>query len=200
MSSALAIAATTFLIKDLLDNHLIAQGLTSSLGEVSVTALPPDRVPVGAEERSQLNLFLYRITPYTGWRGSRVGDGAPNGRVAPAAPPLTLDLHYLLAAYGEHDFHAELLLGVAMRVLHQTPALTAAAIRGVLTTGVSAGGSSPLRAALAAASINAGGEGVTIEPEFLSSEETSKLWSALQARYRPSAAYKVSAVVLDGGE
>ncbi len=200
MSSALAIAATTFLLKDLLDNRLIAQGLTSSLGEVSVTALPPDRVPVGAEERSQLNLFLYRITPYTAWRGSRVGNGAANGRVAVAAPPLTLDLHYLLAAYGEHDFHAELLLGVAMQVLHQTPVLSAATIQSVLTTGVSAGSSSPLRAALAAASVNDGGEGVTIEPEFLSSEETSKLWSALQARYRPSASYKVSAVVLDDGE
>jgi len=31
MSSALAIAATTFLLKDLLDNHLIAQGLTSTV-------------------------------------------------------------------------------------------------------------------------------------------------------------------------
>jgi hypothetical protein len=60
MSSALAIAATTFLLKDLLDNHLIAQGLTSSLGEVSVTALPPDRVPVGAEERSQLRATIPR--------------------------------------------------------------------------------------------------------------------------------------------
>lgn len=200
MSSALAIAATTFLLKDLLDNRLIAQGLTSSLGEVSVTALPPDRVPVGAEERSQLNLFLYRITPYTGWRGGRVGNDAANGRVAAAAPPLALDLHYLLAAYGEHDFHAELLLGVAMQVLHQTPVLSAATIQSVLTTGVSAGSSSPLRAALAAASVNDGGAGVTIEPEFLSNEETSKLWSALQARYRPSASYKVSAIVLDDGE
>lgn len=200
MSSALAIAATTFLLKDLLDNHLIAQGLTSSLGEVSVTALPPDRVPVGAEERSQLNLFLYRITPCMLWRGSRIGDGSASGRAAPAPPRLTLDLHYLLAAYGEHDFHADLLLGVAMQVLHQTPVLTAATIQRVLTAGVAAGSSSPLRAALATATVNDGATGIAIEPEFLSSEETAKLWSALQARYRPSVAYKVSAVVLDGGE
>lgn len=196
MSSALAIAATTFLLKDLLDNHLIAQGLTSSLGEVSVTALSPDRVPVGAEERSQLNLFLYRITPFTIWRGGRNGAVPASGHMATIAPPLALELHYLLAAYGEHDFHADLLLGVAMQVLHQTPVLAAPAIQRALTAGVSAGGSAPLRAALAAASINDGDAGLTIEPEFLSSEETSKLWSALQARYRPSVSYKISAITI----
>jgi hypothetical protein len=41
-------------------------------------------------------------------------------------------------------------------------------------------------------------ERIRIEPTFLNSEEMSKLWSALQAKFRPSATYKVSAVMVDG--
>ncbi len=96
MSSALAIASVTAVLKSLLDNRLVEQGAPASVGDVSVTALPPDRITTGADERSQLNLFLYRVTP-----------------------------------------------------------------------------------------------------EFAGSEETSRLWSALQARYRPSAAYKVSTILLE---
>ena len=38
---------------------------------------------------------------------------------------------------------------------------------------------------------------MSVSPEFTSSEEMSRLWSALQARYRPSATYKVSTVLLE---
>src|SRR2546423_8323610 len=122
MSSALGIAAVTAVLKNLLDNRLIEQGVAASLGDVSVSALPPDRIATGADERSQLNLFLYRVTPNTGWRRSSVslgdshnGQNGRNGRDGEAkrAPPapLALDLHYLLTAYGEQDFQAEILLG-----------------------------------------------------------------------------------------
>lgn len=196
MSSALAIASVTFLLKDLLDNRLIGQGVTASVGEVSVTALPPDRVSVGAEERSQLNLFLYRITPHSAWRSLDVAEG--NGHDgARRQPPLALDLHYLLTAYGEHDFQAEILLGYAMQLLHETPVLTREAIRGALASGGSGTAASPARAALAASGLAEATAQIKIYPEFLSTEETSKLWSALQARYRPSAAYKASAVLLE---
>src|SRR5438067_457520 len=104
MSSALAIAAVTAVLKNLLDNRLIEQGVAATLGDVTVSAQPPDRISVGADEKSQLNLFLYRLTPNTGWRKTDSRNGNGHG------PSLALDLHYLLTAYGEQDLQAEILL------------------------------------------------------------------------------------------
>lgn len=196
MSSALAIASMTYVLKNLLDNRLIQSGVTASVGEVTVTALPPDRVTTGSDERSQINLFLYRVTPRTTWRGPRIGIG--ESPPADARPSLALDLHYLVTAYGERDFQAEILLGCVMQLLMDTPVLTREVIRGALAA--DAPGTSGTAHELFAASGLADQDAeITVVPEFLSTEEVSKLWSALQAKYRPSAAYKVSAIVVDGG-
>jgi hypothetical protein len=197
MSNALAIAAVTAVLKSVLDNRLIERGVAQSLGDVSVTALPPDRVSVGADERCQLNLFLYRLTPNTAWRRPR--RPGEDGRAADggAPVPLALDLHYLITAYGEQDFQAEILLGHALQLLHETPVLTRGRIRSALATPNGAGGVlPPARAALAGAELADQVEQIHVAPEFTSTEEMARLWSALQARYRPSAAYKVSAVLL----
>ena len=44
-------------------------------------------------------------------------------------PPLALDLHYLLTAYGSVDLNAEILLGFAMDLLNETPMLSRDTIR-----------------------------------------------------------------------
>ena len=198
MTSALAIASVTSVLKDLLDNQLVQHGIVSSVGDVAVTALPPDRLPVGGDERNRLNLFMYRATPHTAWRAF---PGSEDGG-SPSLPPLGLDLHYLLTAYGEEDLHAEILLGFAVQFLHQTPVLTRDTIRSALDS-ISANGSghsvTPARAALAASTLADQVEQITICPEFLSMEDTTKLWSALQAHYRPSTAYEVSAVLIEAG-
>jgi hypothetical protein len=215
MSSALVIASVTAVLKNLLDNGLIQHGIAASLGDASVTVLPPDRIPVGTEERTQLNLFLYRVTPNTGWRnsvppqinGNGNGNGkagslgnASDGAVPPDRPPLALDLHYLLTAYGEQDLQAEILLGYAMQLFHQTSTLDAPTMRQALEAigqNGTGGGLSAARTALAAADLSSGVPQIAIFPEFLSTEETSKLFSMLQARYRPSAAYRVSTVLIE---
>ena len=61
----------------------------------------------------------------------------------------------------------------------------------------SGGALPPARAALAGATLADQVEQISINPEFTSTEEMSRLWSALQARYRPSATYKLSAVLLE---
>jgi hypothetical protein len=53
---------------------------------------------------------------------------------------------------------------------------------------------SPARAALASSGLADGVDRLRVTQQFLSFEEMSKLWSVLQARYRPSVTYEVSAV------
>src|SRR5215831_12066323 len=197
MSSALALASVTAVLKDLLENGLARGGVTSKIGgDTSVSALPPDRVTAGAEERAQLNLFLYAVTANTRMRSDR-------GTAGSAARPLALDLHYLLTAYGSQDFQTEILLGHALQLLHETPVLERERIRASLTAISHTRDRRvipPSQAALANSPLADQVDSITITPEFLSTEEISKLWSALQAKYRPSATYKVSAVFIDGAK
>ena len=58
MSSPLSIASVTSVIKSVLENGLVMHGATAVVGELAVTAMPPDRITTGADERSQLNIYL----------------------------------------------------------------------------------------------------------------------------------------------
>jgi hypothetical protein len=196
MSNALAIAAVTATLKDLLNEGLLNHDL-SSIGSFSVTAQPPDRVTTGTTENNQLNVFLYQLTPNSGWRNADLPSHDARGtRVA--NPPLALDLHYLISAYGAQDMNAEVLLGFAMQLLHENPVIGREQLRLVL------GNPSPVDGAilpgpfgtLSALDLADQVELVKITPEFLSSEDLSKLWTAMQARYRPSMAYTVSVVLI----
>jgi hypothetical protein len=199
MGNALAIAAVTAVMKDLLNNGLIDHNVTGAVGgNVTVSALPPDRVfAPGVQEGNQLNLFLYQVAPNTGWRNvglpSRDDRG---GRLT--NPPLALDLHYLLTAYGAEDLHAELLLGYAMQLMHETPVLTRQSIRTALQPSPLNGAIlPPALQALSASELADQVEQIKIVATALNSEEMSRLWTALQARYRPTAAYHVSVVMIE---
>src|SRR5262249_50901504 len=127
MSSALALASVTAVLKSVLENGLASQGVTRKLGgDAVVSALSPDRVTSGAEERAQLNLFLYLITPHTGLVNSNLMTKGPR--------PLSLDLHYLFSAYGAHDFQTEILLGHTIELLHHTPVLERERVREILAS------------------------------------------------------------------
>lgn len=199
MSSALAVAAVTAAMKDLLNDGLLNHDL-SAVGSFVVTALPPDRVGTGQNEPNQLNLFLYQVTLNAGWSNvnlpTRAGDGTRLGTA-----PLALDLHYMLTAYGAKDLNAEILLGYAMLLLHETPVLTRASLRTVLGGPSLVDGSilpSPF-GALSALDLADQIELVKISPVFLGTEDLTKLWTAMQARYRPSVAYTASVVLIEAG-
>lgn len=196
MSSALAIAAVTASLKDLLNDGLMDHDL-STVGSFSVTAQPPDRVTTGSTENNQLNLFLYQVTANSGWRnvGQPSRDRA-GGRLS--NPPLALDLHYLLTAYGAQDLNAEVLLGYAMQVLHETPVLSRDQLRTALGAPAPVDGTllpGPF-GSLSAVDLADQVELIKVTPVFLGSEDLSKLWTAMQARYRPSMAYLVSVVLI----
>ena len=196
MSSPLAMAAVTAALKDLLNDGLLNHDL-SSVGSFSVTALPPDRVTTGQNEPNQLNLFLYQVTPNLGWRNVGLPSRDTQGARLNNAP-LAIDLHYLLTAYGSQDLNAEVLLGYAMQLLHETPVLTRERLRIVLGAPSPVDGSilpSPF-GNLSAADLADQVELIKITPVFLSTEDMSKMWTAMQARYRPTMAYMASVVLI----
>ncbi|MEH2038607.1 DUF4255 domain-containing protein [Nostoc sp.] len=204
MSNVLSIAAVTAVLKVLLENGLVSDPIAASVGDVIVTALPPDRISVEADERAQINLFLYQVTQNRNvdWvsqefrsRHSRI-----NGNPRSPIPPLALDLHYLLTAYGAKDFQAELLLGYAMHLLHKTPTIASDIIENTLINASTTNTSSAFSQAVASVSVSALAEQIgqiKLTPEFFNMEETSKLWSALQTHYRPSATYLASMVLIE---
>jgi Pvc16 N-terminal domain/IPT/TIG domain len=197
MSGALAIAAVTATLKDLLNDGLLNHDL-SQVGSFSVTASPPDRVTTGQNEPNQLNLFLYQVTPNLGWRNVDLPSRDSTGSARLTNPPLALDLHYMLTAYGSQDFNAEILLGYAMQLLHETPILTRDQLETVLGNPSPVNGSvlPPLFGNLSALDLADQVELIKISPVYLSTEELSKMWTAMQARYRPTMAYLVSVVLI----
>ena len=199
MSSPLAIASVTAVLRDLLNNGMIDHNIVGSIGSnVTVTAVPPDTIQLDSTNaQTQLNLFLHQVTPNPGWRNVGLpsrdsrGDRLTN-------PPLALDLHYLLTAYGAEELHSEILLGFAMYLMHERPVLDRQAIRTALAGGTVDNSILPVAyQALSAADLADQVEQIKITPVTMNTEEMSKLWSAMQANYRPTAAYSISVVLIE---
>jgi hypothetical protein len=201
MSSPLAIGAVSAVLRNLLDNGLIEAG--AAMGTtVNISAVAPDTIDLdNAEEPPRLNLFLHQVTPNSGWRNAALPsrDAATGERLT--NPPLALDLHYLLTAYGRADFQAEILLGYAMHLLHERPVLDRAAIRRALDPSpLDVSMLPPAYQALAASDLADQVEQIKITPAAMGNDEMSKLWSAIQSHYRPSSAYQVSVVLIQGAK
>ncbi|MGH7467336.1 MAG: DUF4255 domain-containing protein [Longimicrobiales bacterium] len=200
MTTALGLGAVTAVLRDLLINGVIDHDLVATVGDVTVSALPPDRIDdSAADANSQLNLFLYAVTPNPGWRNAMLPARTASGSRA-SADPLALDLHYLVTAFGARNFHAEILLGYAMQLLHENPVLTRDAIRTALAppSPVPGGaGLPPVLGALGNSELADQIEQIRITPETIGLDEMSKLWSGMQTHYRLSAAYLATAVLIE---
>src|SRR5687767_656839 len=192
MSSALAIASVTALLKNLLDDGMVDETIVGTVGNVKVSAVAPDLVALAPDAQSQLNLFLYQVSANQGWKNVGLPSRDARGERL-TNPPLALDLHYLLTAYAGRELHAEILLGHGMQILHETPGLSRDAIRrGLGDPGLDVDPQSFLPAQLRALSTSELGEqieAIKITSQPVSTEEMSKLWAAFQSRYRPSTAY-----------
>jgi hypothetical protein len=197
VSNALGIAAVTAVLKDILNNRAI----DASVGNVTVTTKPPDKLKTDTHEETQLNLFLYQVTPNQGWRNVGQPSVTSDGTNRQSNPPLALDLHYLLSAYSDEEFKAEVLLGYGMQALHETPVLTREMVREHFTvdpTSLTGGGLPPPLDKLAAGELADQVELVKITPQPLSTEEISKLWTAFGAHYRPTTGYLATVVLIEG--
>jgi hypothetical protein len=201
VSTALAIASVTAVLRDLLNNGLIDHNVSKVLeSDITVTSLPPDRIDTTvAAQNSQLNVFLYHVAPNVAWRNARLPSRDSDGNRI-SNPPLALDLHYLITAYGVQELDSEILLGYAMQLLHETPILTRAAVRRSLAPPsiVGTAGNLPARLReLATSELAEQFEQIRIVPQQLNTEEMSKLWAAFGAKYRPTAAYQASVVLIE---
>src|ERR1700677_4005351 len=135
MSDYHAVAGVSVVLKWFLINSMAAAvgGPGTIYGSaVSVSVLPPDAVPTGADEPVRLNLFMYYSSIDPAFRNSRLPAYDSRGNRL-TNPPLALDLHYLMSAYGPGEFDSEILLGWAMQQFHETPVFSQAAIQSWLT-------------------------------------------------------------------
>jgi Pvc16 N-terminal domain/IPT/TIG domain len=196
MSDFFAVAGVTSVIKWMLSNALVSAGVNAALPTVAtISTLSPDLVPTGATEVPQLNLFMY----YASLNPSYRNDGLPSRdsrgtRVS--NPPLALNLHYLVSAYGKGELDQEILLAWAMQMFHENPILSRQMIQTLLAAMGADPGATPEMQAVAKTTLADQVELVKIAPEALSNEEISKLWMAFNTHYRPTTSYQVSVVLI----
>lgn len=193
MSSALALAGVTAVLQHYLNN--IYTGTVFG-GTVKVSAKAPDIIQNDVNKGSanmQINLFLHQVSHNSGWRNQDLPSMSSDGRSRLKNPPLALDLHYLLTAYGSDDCEAEGLLGYAVLLLHQSPVLT----RNDITQALTHLPSNVLFDQLHLAGLADQIEMIKITPSPLGREEMAWLWTALKADYRPTFPFQVSVVLID---
>ena len=180
----------------LLDRMEYPDGLSA----VPVTVGPPPFSSKDADPRKEdprVNLFLYRVTENGALKNQEIpgrGNGSGYGH-----PPLSLNLHYLVTAYGNvpvpagggaslfDDTSAHVLLGSAMRVFHDVAIVTDELISVRPPSGL----------LVLHESLRDGSERVRLGLEPISLEDVTKVWTALALRYRLSAAYTVNVVQIE---
>lgn len=196
MSDFLAVAGVTAVLKSLLTNALTSSGVNAAFTTpASVSALSPDLVATGADEQPQLNIFMYYASLNPSYRNAGLPsrDSAGN-RVS--NPPLALNLHYLMSAYGKSELDPEILLAWAMQIFYENPVLSPQTVQSLLTALATSPGASPEMQAVSKTTLATQFELIRIAPESLSNEEISKLWMAFNTHYRPTTSYQISVVLI----
>jgi hypothetical protein len=195
MSDALAISGVTAVLQYFL--NIAYNNPSSPLGGVGISAIAPDLVQIsqgGAQALLQVNLFMHQVTHNAAWRNMGMPTTSPDGNSRLSAPPLALDLHYLLTAYAAEDTVAEALLGFAILLLHQNPILAREDIRTALSD---LPNTNPLAVALQNSGLADQIEMIKIVPAVLGKEEMAWLWTALKADYRPTFPFQASVVLIE---
>ena len=180
MSNSLAIAAATASVRNLLLRLIPLRD--AELADLEVTTQPPDTARKG-NTKAQLNLFLYQTVVNSAWRNMDMPRQVRPGEHG--APPLALNLHYLITAFGrgetDTDVVSHRVLGGAMSVLHDHMLLSP----------------NDIRMAIADNDLAEQFERMRITPLSVNSEEMSRLWTTFQTPYRVSAGYEVTVILID---
>ena len=198
MSNALAISGVTAVLQYYLTG--VYSGLSALFGgTVTISSQAPDILQnafsSGGTTQNQVNLFLHQVTHNPAWRNVDLPSLAADGKTQLKNPPLALDLHYLLTAYGSYDWQAEALLGYALLLLHERPVISRNEVRDALNS-VTSIHLPQLATALATSGLADQIEMIKITPATLGREEMAWLWTALKADYRPTFPFQVSVVLM----
>ena len=148
------------------------RAVTEKLLEV-LNELVPSSVPLANEMDSQFNVFLYSLAKHPTWQNQ---DMPTSSKGQPGRPPLALNLYYIISACERNQKDAHEKLGRAMQLLHDRPILNDFPANSGIKNQID-----PIR--------------LTFQP--MSLDEMSKLWSAFQTHYRPSAMYEVGVVLIE---
>jgi hypothetical protein len=180
MSNALAIATVTTALA-----QIIRTAVQSVVPGADVLTERPDSAPLG---QPRVRLFMYQVSPNGVLRNNDLPTRAANGNLM-KRPTAALDLHYLLAFYGnENDLEPQRMLGAAVRDIHAKPVLMRQMIEDAIA-------SEPF---LATSNLAEAVEQIKFTPLLFSLEELSKLWSVFfQAPYALSIAYQGTVVLIE---
>lgn len=125
-----------------------------------------------------ISLYLYRIGLNAARRNLPVRTGLDGRRYR---PPLPVDLHYLLTAWGKSPERQLRLLGWAMRLIEDTPLLSSGLLNDI--------GPEP--------EIFLPNETVELVLDPLSLQDMYSIWSIMKVSPQPTASYIARAVALD---
>lgn len=183
MSNALAIATVT-------------TGLAQIIRGAVQTAVPgadvvTERPDATTSPSRRVHLYLYQVSPNAALRNSDLPTRNAEGRLV-QRPQVALDLHFLLAFYGnEKELEPQRMLGAVARDLHALPVLTRQMIADAIAS----------QSFLAGSNLADSFEQIKFAPSSLSLEEMSKLWSVLlQTPYALSVVYQGTVVLIDAVE
>jgi hypothetical protein len=196
MSDFRAIAGVSASLRDLLRDRMEMPASMAAIPPISIgTPLVPQPQTLDTiePEAARINLFLFQVneSPYL---KNRDMPGHGSG-LAYGKPPLSLELSFLLTAYGSQvngdsaidETAAQFLLGSAMRVLHDYPVITAQ-LQSVRE---------PYGRQILHESLRNEDEQVKLCLHPITLEDLTKIWTALTLPYRLSVAYSVSIVQIE---
>jgi hypothetical protein len=182
VSNALAIATVTTALA-----QIVRTAAQSAVGGAEVLTSRPDP---NATPGYRIHLFLYQVTPNGAMRNNDLPTRSSNGRLI-QRPAVALDLHYLLAFYGnEIELEPQRMLGAVFRDLNAKPVLTKHMIQDAVANPI-----------LSRSNLAESVEKVKFTPLAVSLEEMSKIWSVFfQIPYALSVAYQGTMVLIESDE
>lgn len=189
MSTSQAIAGVTIML-----DFLITEGIYQELegGNLEAVTTKPLDTARSDDTTNQINIFLFQTLPNSAWRNMDIPKKVKPGETG--KPPLALNLYYLITGYekSEDELQGQILLGIAMRVLHDHPLIRPQDIDRAIKFL-----QEPKKKILEQSDLKNQAERIAITPTTLSLEDLSRLWGTFHTGYRLSAAYEVSVVLIE---
>ncbi|MDI1292352.1 MAG: DUF4255 domain-containing protein [Methylobacter sp.] len=182
MSNSLAIATVTATLA-----ALIQKSAQQAVGGAEVIIGRPQNTPPANTQR-WVQLCLYQVMSNPALRNADLPTRNPAGKIT-QRPQVALDLHYLLAFYGdEKELEPQRMLGAVTRDLHANPVLLRKAVHDAIAS----------RTELTDSNLDEAIEQIRLTSIPLNLDELSKLWSVFfQTPHALSIAYRASVVVID---